>query len=86
MTFYGCASDKKVRDAGADIGKAAARVNLPAWPDDCRVKEPHAEIMEGAEAVSVLKDERRHLDRSNARVTRCAAHYDSTATKLRAAG
>lgn len=37
----------------------------------------------GDEARTVLKAERRQLDKANARVLRCAGHYDRTAKALR---
>ncbi len=59
-----------------DQGAAAARVALPALPEDCSRHEPHAPLLAGAELRSVLKRERAAVDRGNARVDRCAAHYD----------
>ncbi len=59
-----------------------ARVSLPALPDDCRATEPHAPVSEGAEIRSILKRERTQLDKANARVGRCAEHYDGLKASL----
>jgi hypothetical protein len=80
----GCGTDKAaLKQAATDQGIAAARVTLPPLPDDCRYREPHAAANLGDEARSVLKAERRQLDRANARVGRCAAQYDRTAKALK---
>jgi hypothetical protein len=52
---------------------------LPSYPDDCRKKEDHAPLIDGAEAKSVLKRERQALDRQNARTDRCADFYNGLA-------
>ncbi|TGT78000.1 hypothetical protein EN809_003585 [Mesorhizobium sp. M2E.F.Ca.ET.166.01.1.1] len=78
----GCSTSAELKKASADKGIAAARVTLPPLPDDCRAWEPHAAVNLGDEARSVLKAERRQLDRANARVRRCAANYDATAKAL----
>lgn len=80
----GCGSLERLRieEAAADRGRAEARVSLPAWPDDCRKKEPHAALAEGAEIRSILKRERGALDRQNARTDRCAGHYDELAREI----
>jgi hypothetical protein len=44
--------------------------------------EPHAPLKVGDEVISVLKRERRATDRANARVQRCAHHYDNVAAGL----
>lgn len=59
-------------------------MTLPELPSDCRVKEAHAPLYVGAEALVVLKQERRALDRANARVGRCAGFYDATKAGLEA--
>ena len=80
----GCASLKDRADAaGARQGAAAARVTLPALPEDCRAQEAHASLVAGVEIRSVLRRERAALDRANSRVTRCADNYDAVAKALR---
>ncbi|MBZ9894256.1 hypothetical protein LB545_07850 [Mesorhizobium sp. BR1-1-6] len=69
--------------AATGKGIAAARVTLPALPDDCRALESHAVAAIGDEVRSVLKAERHQLDKANARVTRCANHYDAAAKALK---
>ncbi|TIR87400.1 MAG: hypothetical protein E5X05_01365 [Mesorhizobium sp.] len=71
-----------LHNAASQKGQAAAGVHLPPLPSDCRAVEPHAPVPVGAEALSVLKRERRATDRANARVQRCARHYDNTAAAL----
>lgn len=83
LTSTGCSTNAALKKAATDKGIAAARVTLPPLPDDCRAREPHATIAVGDEVRSVLKAERRHLDRANARVGRCANHYDATAKALK---
>lgn len=83
LTSTGCSTDAALKKAATDKGIAAARVTLPALPDDCRHLEPHAVIAVGDEVRSVLKAERRQLDKANARVGRCADHYDRTAKSLK---
>lgn len=82
-TLNGCNTSAELKKAAVDTGTAAARVRLPALPGDCREREPHAAINVGDEARSVLKAERRQLDKANARVVRCANHYDATAKALK---
>ena len=79
----GCTTSAQLKKASADKGIAAARVTLPPLPDDCRAWEPHAAISVGDEVRSILKAERRQLDKANARVRRCAANYDATAKALK---
>ena len=83
LTLIGCNTSAELKQAATDKGVAAARVTLPALPDDCRFREPHAVINVGDEARSVLKAERRQLDKANARVGRCAKNYDATAKALK---
>lgn len=64
-------------------GIAAARVNVPPLPDDCRVQEQHAVVSIDGEVIAVLKRERSALNRANARVKRCADNYDNVAKALR---
>jgi len=82
-TLISCASDKALKQAATVQGTAQARVTLPAYPEDCRAKEPHAALTEGAEIRSILKRERAALDRQNARTDRCATFYDDTARGLK---
>lgn len=82
-TLTGCGTSAALKKAATDQGIAAARVTLPALPDDCRAWEPHAAVNLGDEARSVLKAERRQLDKANMRVRRCAANYDATAKALK---
>lgn len=64
-------------------GQSQARANFPAYPDDCRLNEAHAALVDGAEIRSVLKRERQALDRQNARTDRCADFYDDLVEVLR---
>lgn len=73
-----------LQKAGADKGKVEAGVTLPELPHDCRVREPHAPLYVGAEALVVLKQERRALDRQNARTGRCVAFYDEVKAGIEA--
>lgn len=82
-TLSGCNTSAELKKAATDKGIAAARVTLPPLPDDCRAWVPHAAANLGDEARSVLKAERRQLDKANARVRRCAANYDATAKALK---
>jgi len=72
-----------LRAAAIDTGRAAARVNIPQLPDDCRKVEPHAPLTVGVEVRSVLRRERLATDQANARVGRCAAFFDSMADGLK---
>lgn len=72
----------QLKAAGAEQGKAAARVELAPWPSRCRVQEPHAPIVEGAEVRSILVRERAALDKANGRITSCATFYDDQRQKL----
>ncbi len=82
-TLISCASSAALKGAAKTQGIAAARVTLPPLPSDCRFREPHAAANVGDQAVSVLKAERRQLNKANARVARCAGHYDATAKALK---
>ncbi|MCX2696410.1 hypothetical protein OPR82_06410 [Brucella sp. YY2X] len=64
-------------------GKAHARVILPAYPDDCRLKEAHAPLIVGAEIRSILRRERQALAKQNARTDRCAGFYDELVEGMR---
>ncbi len=79
MIVTGCSSTERLKSAATEQGKISAGINLPAYPDDCRKKEPHAAIRVGDELRSVLVRERGALDRANARTGRCTAFYDDTA-------
>ena len=79
MTLSSCASDRLLQEAAERAGQAHSERQLPAYPDDCRKKEDHAPLIDGAEARSVLKRERQALDRQNARTERCADFYDGLA-------
>lgn len=83
LTLTGCGSDKTLKQAANVHGTAQARVTLPVYPEDCRVKEPHAALTEGAEIRSILKRERNALDRQNARTDRCAGFYDDLAKGMK---
>jgi hypothetical protein len=85
LTSTGCAGKAGLlAKIGAEQGRTAAGVTLPALPDDCRVKEPHAALSVGAEARLAIKAERRATDRANARVGRCAGFYDATKAGIEA--
>lgn len=77
MTLSSCASNRILQDAAEQAGRAQAERQLPVYPDDCRKKEEHAPLIDGAEVRSVLKRERQALDRQNTRTERCADFYDS---------
>ncbi|WP_196503984.1 hypothetical protein [Aestuariivirga litoralis] len=77
----GCAADK-LDKAGAALGRLQARVALPVYPGECRKHEPHAALVAGSEALSVLKRERAALDRQNRRTDDCAGFYDGLKSKL----
>jgi hypothetical protein len=66
------------------MGATKARIDLPAQPDDCRQKEEHAAITEGAEARTVLRRERAALDRQNARSDRCWTFNEDVRTRFAA--
>lgn len=75
-------TNERLTAAAEKKGTALARVTLPPWPEDCRVKEPHATLTVGDEVRSVLKRERLATDRANDRVERCAGHYDELAKTI----
>lgn len=84
MILSSCgAIEKRLGDAAEKQGQTQARVNLPDHPDDCRKKEPHAEIREGVEVRSVLARERAALNRQNERTDRCADFYDDVKRRFR---
>ena len=83
LTLTGCGTDKVLKQAATEQGTAQARVTLPALPDDCRKKEPHAAAAVGDEVRAVLKAEMRQLDKQNSRTDRCARFYDETGKALR---
>lgn len=84
LTLTGCANlDRQLKQAATVQGTAQARVTLPVYPDDCRMKEPHAALVEGTEIRSILKRERDALDRQNARTDRCAGFYDDLKEEIR---
>ena len=84
MLTSSCASLESIlRGSAREKGIAEARVTLPDLPDDCRKKEPHAPVVVGAEARSIIKRERAALNRQNARTGRCAAFYDDVKEGLR---
>lgn len=83
VLLAGCASlESQLDEAAQKKGKADAGLTLPPWPDDCRKKEPHAPLVEGAEAISLLKRERLALNLQNRRTDRCSDLYDSVVEKL----
>ncbi|MBA8838357.1 hypothetical protein [Ochrobactrum sp. RH2CCR150] len=84
LTLNGCPSlDRQLKHAATAQGTAQARVTLPDYPEDCRAREPHAVLTDGAEIRSILKRERDALDRQNARTDRCAGFYDDVAKGLK---
>lgn len=82
-TLTGCNTSAALKKAATDKGVASARVRLPPLPGDCREDVPHAVAAVGDEVRSILKAERRQLDKSNARGQRCAGFYDQTAKALK---
>jgi len=84
LTLSGCGNSLARLHKGAELqGQARARVNLPAYPAECRRHEPHAPLVEGADATSALKRERAALGRAWARTDRCAGFYDDLRGKLK---
>lgn len=85
MSISSCATiDQRLTASATAEGKVKAGVHLPAWPDDCRQQEAHADIAAGAELHGVLKRERSALDRQNARTGRCGTFYDTLKTRMEA--
>ena len=73
LTLTGCGTlENRLKTAATEQGRVAAKPAAPVLPEDCRLREPHAALVPGADARSVLKRERRALDRANDRVIRCA--------------
>lgn len=83
LTLTSCGNDKAVREAATKIGIASAKVNLSPLPDECGRDIPHAPLVKGTEVLSVLKLERRQLDRANASKQRCNNFHNAQAEKLR---
>lgn len=81
LTLSGCANLNK--QAATVQGTAQARVSLPRYPDDCRMKEVHAALAAGVEIRSILKRERAALDRQNSRTDRCAQFYDDLSSRIK---
>lgn len=76
-----------MRQAAQKQGKAEAGVTLPDMPAECAKEEAHAALYEGAEALVVLKQERRATARANARIRRCngtGGFYDQLRAGLEA--
>jgi hypothetical protein len=82
MILSSCASGK-LHEAAQLQGQAQARLQLPDYPDDCRLREAHAALVDGAEIRSILKRERQALDRQNSRTDRCANFYDRLSEGVR---
>ncbi|MBX5082180.1 hypothetical protein HJB56_05190 [Rhizobium lentis] len=80
MSISSCATER-LKDAATTQGQVRAPIALPVYPDDCRKKEPHADVAVGAELRSVLIRERAALDRQNARMGRCAAFFDDVKSR-----
>ena len=79
LTLSGCASlDKRLRDAAIEQGVAAAKINLPDRPVECkdRTKEQHAPLNVGGEVRTALKMERKAHERQQNRQDRCESFYD----------
>ena len=84
LTGASCSTlTNRLETAKKTEGTTRARVNIPKMPADCDVKEPHADVTIGAEALSILKRERAALNRQNARTGRCVEFHDNLARKLR---
>lgn len=75
-------TQQRIDAAGARIGAAAARIELPPWPAECKRDTPHAEVKIGDELVSLFRRERGQVDLANAQKDRCAAHYENLRTGL----
>ncbi len=83
LILSGCGADQvRLDKAAAMVGQAKARVHLPSFPAECRKHEPHAALIEQADALSALKRERTHVDIGNRRIDDCADFYDALRTKL----
>lgn len=79
MTLTGCANhEKRLIDASVAQAVAEADVFLPARPAECveRRKEAHASLVAGAEVRTVLRNERKALERQQDRHDRCEIFYD----------
>ncbi len=79
MTLTGCANhEKRLIDASVSKAVAEANVILPPRPGECaeRRKEAHANLVAGAEVRTVLRNERKALERQYDRQDRCEAFYD----------
>ena len=77
ISLTACASTgQRIDRAGAELGRAGAGVQLPAWPPHCRQSVPHAPLAEGDDAISALVLERAQLDYANRRAANCGDHYD----------
>lgn len=77
----GCNLSEPTLVAAILKGQTEAGVALPEWPDECRKNEIHAALKKGEDIRSILKRERRALERANSRTNACATFYD----ELRAA-
>lgn len=79
LTSSGCANlDKRLVDAAVTQAVAEADVNLPQRPVECvnRAKEEHSDLKNGAEIRVLLRNERKALERQQARQDRCESFYD----------
>lgn len=75
-------TQQRIDTAGATIGTANARIQLPEWPLECKRDTQHAAAKVGDELVSLWVKERGQLDQANAQKDRCAAHYENLRTGL----
>lgn len=76
-----CGTNQELRQLQTDakkLGQIQAGINLPPYPAECRVDEPHAAIKVGDSKVSIIDRERRATDRANAKKNRCGpVFYDN---------
>jgi hypothetical protein len=83
MILTGCSTSAQLKAAAKDKGVAAARVHLPPLPTEQREDTPHAVVKVGDEPLSILKAERRQLDKANAKRGRFVNLWDDTAKALK---
>jgi hypothetical protein len=84
LTSSGCSTtlNKRLNQAAAEKGRAAAKIDVPTWPEFCREQLAHAPLAAGAEIRSILKRERAVVDKLNDKVRTCAEHADTVEKKL----
>jgi len=66
---------QRIDRAGAEVGRAAAGVNLPDWPPLCQQDVPHAVPRIGEEMAILVDRQRRQLDIRNQNGRLCTKFY-----------